>query len=415
VLTLDANDTVASAVAIAGDTIVAVGSDADVLALAGPATTVVDLDGLAVLPGFIDSHSHWIGDRALYGVSTAEEAIQMALEGGWTSINELFVNQDRLDELMALDAAGELRLRVNAYLPVNYGADQRFGMWFKDLTPGEQVGPRLRLAGVKFFIDPCNPETQYLSEPRPNGNRGEFFWGRRELRRMVERVHAAGWQIAAHACGDGAIDEILDALERAFDGGTGKPFRARIEHVITLRDDQIARMRRLHVLPSFQLTFMDSQWAQDYETMFPKDRRELLGRWRDLASDPRLHAIGSTDSPYGEGPDLAPTSAMSALAQGITRIGETGDRVPRWMRDQRLGLMQALHLLTTAGAYGVFAEDEIGMIAPDMLADIVVLSDDPRAVPPAELGGVDVAMVLVGGVLEVCAAGYEARCPSLPA
>jgi hypothetical protein len=413
VLTLDAEDTVASAIAIAGDTIVAVGSDTEILALAGPGTTVVDLDGLAVLPGFIDSHSHWIGDRELYGVSTAEEAIQMALEGGWTSINELFVNQDRLDELMALDAAGDLRLRVNAYLPVNY-ENQRFGMWFSDLTPGEQVGARLRLAGVKFFIDACGPTTQYLSEPRPNGDRGRFHWGRRELRRMVARVHDAGWQIAAHACGDGAIDEILDALERAFDGGTGKPFRARIEHLITLRDDQITRMRRLHVLPSFQLTFMDSLWAQDYETMFPKDRRELLGRWRDLASDPRLHAIGSTDSPYGEGPDLAPTSAMSALAQGVTRIGEPGDRVPRWMRDQRLTLMQALHLLTTAGAYGVFAEDELGMIAPDMLADIVVLSDDPRAVPPAELGGVDVAMVFVGGVLEVCAAGYEARCPSLP-
>lgn len=100
--------------------------------------------------------------------------------------------------------------------------------------------------------------------------------------------------------------------------------------------------------------------------------------------------------------------------QGITRIGEAGDRVPRWMRDQRLRLMQALHLLTTAGAYGVFAEDEIGMLAPDMLADIVVLSDDPRAVPPAKLEGVDVAMVFVGGILEVCAAGYEARCPSLP-
>lgn len=410
VLTLDRDDRVASALAIAGDRIVAVGSDARILALAGPGTTVVDLDGLAVLPGFIDSHSHRIGDRELYGVSTAQEAIQMALEGGWTSIDEHFVNRDRLDELMALDAAGELRVRVNAYLPVNY-EDQRFGMWFSDLTPGEQIGARLRLAGVKFFIDACGPGTQYLSEPRPNGDRGRFHWGRRELRRMVERVHDAGWQIAAHACGDGAIDEILAALERAFDGRPGKRFRARVEHLITLRDDQIARMRRLGILPSLQLTFMDSQWAEDYETMFPRDRRELLGRWRDLASDPRLRAIGSTDSPYGEGPDLAPTSAMSALVQGITRVGEPGDRVPRWMRGQRLTLMQALHLLTSAGAYGVFAEDELGRIAPDMLADIVVLSEDPRAVRPARLERVDVAMVFVGGILEVCAAGYEARCP----
>src|SRR3990170_4959342 len=230
VLTLDTDDTIATAVAVAGETIVAVGSDAEVLALAGPGTTLVDLNGLAVLPGFIDSHSHWIGDRELYGVSTVQEAIQLALEGGLTSINELFVNQDRLEELTALDAAGELRLRVNAYLPVNYGPDQRFGMWFSDLTPGEQVGPRLRLAGVKFFIDACGPETMYLGEPRDDGDRGLFHWRRTELRRLVARVHDSGWQIAAHSCGDGATDEILDALERAF-GGRGKRFRARIEHL----------------------------------------------------------------------------------------------------------------------------------------------------------------------------------------
>ena len=80
----------------------------------------------------------------------------MALEGGWTSLNEMFVNDSRLEELTNLDAAGGLRLRVNAYLPVNYGPHQRFGMWFSDHAPGEVVGPRLRLAGVKFFITaPC--------------------------------------------------------------------------------------------------------------------------------------------------------------------------------------------------------------------------------------------------------------------
>jgi hypothetical protein len=56
-------------------------------------------------------------------------------------------------------------------------------------------------------------------------------------------------------------------------------------------------------------------------------------------------------------------------------------------------------------------EDELGHIAPDMLADVVVLSDDPREVRPAALEGIDVAMVFVGGILKVCATGYEARCP----
>ena len=417
VLTMDPDMPRASALAVTGDRFVAVGSDEDILALAGPGTTVIDLDGKAVTPGFIDSHSHWIGDRGLYGVRGARRAIQMALEGGWTSINEHFVNESRLDELTQLDAEGDLRLRVNAYLPVNYGPNQRFGMWFRDLTPGEVVGPRLRLAGVKFFIDACGTRTMYMTtgdadDPTRSGN---FHWGRHELRRMVRRVHEAGWQIAAHTCGDAATDEILDALELAFGDEEGRQYRARLEHLVALRDDQIRRMRQLGVLPSIQLTWVDTNWAPQLLRVFDADQLELMGRWRDLARRPRLHAIGSTDTPFGEDyPDLGPSTVMDALSSATTRISEPGDHVPRFMREQRLGLMQAIRLLTVGGAYGIFAEDDLGTVTPGKLADFVVLSPDPRDVRVRLLDDVDIALVFVGGLLEVCAPGYEALCPTAP-
>jgi len=412
VLTMDADAPHATAVAITGERIVAVGSDAEVLPLAGAGTAVVDLDGRTVTPGFIDSHGHWIGDRLLYGVSTPQEAIQTALEDGWTSLDELFVNQERLDELTALDAAGELRVRVNAYLPVNFGPDQKFGFWFSDLTPGAQIGPRLRLAGAKFFIDGCGPDTYYLSEPRDDGDRGQFDWKRRALRRLVARVHDAGWQIAAHTCGDGATDEILDALELAFGDDPGKPFRARLEHLVVLRDDQLARMRRLGAIASFQLTFVDSGWTHDLKAVFSRDRLELFGRWRDIVEEPKLRSMGSTDTPYGEGSPLGPSSVIDALVQATTKQDQPGDPAPRWMREQRLTIDQALRSLTTGGAYGIFAEDALGMVAPGMLADLVVLSEDPHMVPKLELERIDVLIVFVGGTLEVCAPAVTTLCPA---
>ena len=59
VLTVDATDRVAQAVAIAGQRIVAVGSDAEVLRLAGPTTRRIDLMGRTVTPGLLDAHAHF--------------------------------------------------------------------------------------------------------------------------------------------------------------------------------------------------------------------------------------------------------------------------------------------------------------------------------------------------------------------
>ncbi|MQA07903.1 MAG: amidohydrolase family protein [Pseudonocardiaceae bacterium] len=58
VTTLDGSSTIAQAVAVTGDRIAAVGSDNDILTLAGPATRTVDLAGGSVLPGINDSHLH---------------------------------------------------------------------------------------------------------------------------------------------------------------------------------------------------------------------------------------------------------------------------------------------------------------------------------------------------------------------
>ena len=60
VATLDATSRIVSAVAIAGENIIAVGDDKSVRALAGSGTRSVDLAGRTVIPGLIDSHLHAI-------------------------------------------------------------------------------------------------------------------------------------------------------------------------------------------------------------------------------------------------------------------------------------------------------------------------------------------------------------------
>jgi predicted amidohydrolase YtcJ len=96
VRTLDDERPSATAVAVAGGRIVAVGDDAEVRALAGPGTESIDLDGAAVVPGLVDSHTHPLKGALdargadLTGASTLEEVRRRLADeaartpdGGW--------------------------------------------------------------------------------------------------------------------------------------------------------------------------------------------------------------------------------------------------------------------------------------------------------------------------------------------
>ena len=58
ILTVDEDFSTASAIAISGERILAVGDTDDIRALAGPGTEQSDLEGRTVIPGFIDNHLH---------------------------------------------------------------------------------------------------------------------------------------------------------------------------------------------------------------------------------------------------------------------------------------------------------------------------------------------------------------------
>src|SRR5687768_12974625 len=73
VLTVDEQFTISEAVAVRDGKFLEVGTNADVLALKGPETHVIDLKGRSVVPGFIDTHLHsWRGNISKRGVKTLE-------------------------------------------------------------------------------------------------------------------------------------------------------------------------------------------------------------------------------------------------------------------------------------------------------------------------------------------------------
>ncbi len=82
ILTVDQDFSVASAIAISGERIAAVGDSDDIRKLAGPDTVQTDLDGRTVIPGIIDSHLHYLRgtnfaayELRIHGVTSREEVL----------------------------------------------------------------------------------------------------------------------------------------------------------------------------------------------------------------------------------------------------------------------------------------------------------------------------------------------------
>ena len=84
IITVDERFTIAQAVAIKGDRIVAVGANQAIAQLAGPNTRRIDLMGRTVTPGLIDNHMHllraattWLRELRFDGVESRKQAIDM--------------------------------------------------------------------------------------------------------------------------------------------------------------------------------------------------------------------------------------------------------------------------------------------------------------------------------------------------
>ena len=84
IITVDDQFSIAQAVAVRGDRIVAVGTNQAITQMAGPKTRRIDLRGRSVVPGMIDNHAHfqeegayWTLELRFDGVDSRKQALEM--------------------------------------------------------------------------------------------------------------------------------------------------------------------------------------------------------------------------------------------------------------------------------------------------------------------------------------------------
>ncbi len=195
-----------------------------------------------------------------------------------------------------------------------------------------------------------------------------------ELRAWVGEAAAAGFSVAIHAIGDGAVRNALDAIEAHHAALSRLALPPRIEHVQLLDAADLRRFAALGVAASMQ--------PQHATTDAPVARRAWGARCGLSYPWAALHAAGAR-LVFGSDAPVEPPFARLGLASAVRRIGADG--LP-------FELQQAVSMDVALAAYtqdaAVLAGGRLGpgTLAVGAPGDLVVWDRDLHHTEPAHIG-----------------------------
>lgn len=315
----------------------------------------------------------------------------------WTAAAEgvTLLHDCGIGAIGGMDDVTALRRVVTPGSPVRYRGmlvSGRYDAWLEaGLRPGDG-DDLLRIEGIKAWADGSNQAgTGYQREPYLHGSsRGALNHSPDELARVITRAHADGWQVGVHANGDAAIDVTLDGFERALAAHPRGDHRHRIEHCSVLHPEQIERMHRSGLSPSFLIGHLH-WWGAAL-------RDRLLGPERMAVYDPCASALraGLRISLHSDW-NVTPLEPLRYVQDAVTRrVAATGEVIAP---AERIGVEAALRAVTADAAWQCGADAITGSLQAGKYADLAVLEADPTAVDPERIAGIGVSETYLAGQL----------------
>jgi predicted amidohydrolase YtcJ len=315
-----------------------------------------------------------------------DSAMTYVAERGVTSVDHMGTWGD-LALFERANAMLALRTRIAAAVPLASWARLR------DTVAARDHGDAwLRIGGLKGFVDgSLGSHTAAMLEPftdAPN-DRGLFVNTPEDLYTWTSGADKAGLQVMVHAIGDSAIRTQLNVYQRVEQENGPRDRRFRIEHAQHIAPADIPRFAQLGVIASMQPyhAIDDGRWA---DRVIGAERAKTTYAFRSLLDAGATLAFGSDWF-------VAPATPLEGIYAAVTRR-TLDDRHPGgWVPEQKITVEQALRAYTSGAAFAAFREKELGMIAPGMLADLVLIDHDLTRVAPETIRDARVMLTIVGG------------------
>ncbi|MDA1188670.1 MAG: amidohydrolase [Chloroflexi bacterium] len=257
----------------------------------------------------------------------------------------------------------------------------------------DNVSDRLRGGSVKIFMDPVYPNFG-LNRCDAHGHltpEGETYYTQSEVDDLVLAASKNKLQVAIHCIGDRAIEQTLNAFERAFREVPGsEELRHRLDHFAFPTRAQIKRAAKLPVVISEQPAFLYNIGAMFEHTI---KEYNIDGPAMGLASMVEAGAILAAGSDF----PCASIAPLDGIAAAVGRRSISGEQIAP---DEAISAEECIKHYTNGSAYATFREDEVGSIEAGKQADLVVLSHDPTTANPDYIQDIVVEQTYVNGALK---------------
>ena len=320
--------------------------------------------------------------------SMLKHAQALLLSYGLTSVHD-FDRWDCFQALLALDAAGELLLRVRK----NLHAERLADIAAEGLRSGSGT-EHLFLGSLKYFADGAlGPQTAAMLSPYENSDSaGILLMDADEVYAQGLNAAAVGFPLAIHAIGDLAVRAVLDGYQRlrAWERENGRPpLPHRIEHVQLITPEDQPRLKALDVIASMQPIHAPSD-------MFTADQHWGSRSVNAYAFSALLKQ--GTQLIFGSDAPVESANPFLGLHAAVTRRRVSGEPGAQgWYPEQRISLAQALDAYTGNPARSCGLGQSFGRIASGYRADLIVLPRDPFRMNPQDLWQLAPEMTLVDG------------------
>lgn len=316
---------------------------------------------------------------------------------GITSVQDAGAAASDLELFDQLRKRGDLTLRVYQALRADATLDAAGLEELERLRTRFADDPMLKTGAVKLIADGViESHTAAMLEPYANRAtvKGDARFTPEQLNKVIAMLDKAGWQVMTHAIGDAAVRMTLDAYANAAAANPApeRGRRHRIEHIETIDPADIPRFAKLGVIAAMQpVHATPSPTPGDVWSVNIGDDRTAHGwMWASIAKAGGRLAFGS-DWP------VMTLDPLKGLHVAVTRTTLDGLPSGGWIPTERLALRKAIDAYTRDGAWASFDEQRKGTLARDMLADIVVLTDDIFSGPASRLTTTEVAVTIADG------------------